>query len=172
MTSNTTDGIRILGSLRSADGKGVVRIEDRFDTDIDDLWSAFTDPRRLARWLGEVEGDLRLGGDFSARFFASGWEGNGQVQACEPPHRLLVRTTDAEEEEEHEIEVWLSRAGDATMLVLEERGMPVDQLAGYGAGIQIHVEDLAAYLAGRDRVPESRWNELLPAYRDLKASLD
>ena len=35
MTSNATwdAGNRILGSLRSADGKGVVRMEDRFDTD-------------------------------------------------------------------------------------------------------------------------------------------
>ena len=30
-------GNRILGSLRSADGKGVVRMEDRLDTDIDDV---------------------------------------------------------------------------------------------------------------------------------------
>jgi hypothetical protein len=44
MTSNHDDGIRILGSLRSADGKGVVRMQDRFDTGIDDLWSALTDP--------------------------------------------------------------------------------------------------------------------------------
>ncbi len=48
---------------------GVVRMQDRFDTGIDDLWSALTDPPRLARWLGEVEGDLRLGGEFRARFF-------------------------------------------------------------------------------------------------------
>jgi len=41
---------RILGSLGSADGTGVVRIEDRYDTDIDDLWEALTDPTRLARW--------------------------------------------------------------------------------------------------------------------------
>jgi hypothetical protein len=34
MTSNATPGARILGSLRSADGKGVVRIEDRHDTGI------------------------------------------------------------------------------------------------------------------------------------------
>ena len=40
MTSNHDDGIRILGSLRSADGKGIVRMEDRLDTDIDDVWSA------------------------------------------------------------------------------------------------------------------------------------
>jgi uncharacterized protein YndB with AHSA1/START domain len=67
-------------------------MEDRFDTDIDDLWSALTDPARLGRWLGQVEGDLRLGGEFRARFFASGWEGTGRVEACEPPRRLLVRT--------------------------------------------------------------------------------
>ena len=48
--------------------QGAVRMEDRFDTDIDDLWSALTDPSRLARWLGEFEGDLRLGGEFRARF--------------------------------------------------------------------------------------------------------
>ena len=98
MTSNARAGTRILGSLRSADGKGVVRMEDRFDTDIDDLWSALTDPRRLARWIAEVEGDLRLGGEFRARF-TSGWEGTGRVEACEPPRRLLVLTRDADEPE-------------------------------------------------------------------------
>jgi hypothetical protein len=50
MTSNARGSGGILGSLRSADGKGIVRMQDRFDTDIDDLWSALTDPRRLARW--------------------------------------------------------------------------------------------------------------------------
>jgi uncharacterized protein YndB with AHSA1/START domain len=59
MTSNAPAGGRMLGHLRSADGKGVVRMEDRFDTGIDDLWSALTDPRRLVRWIGDVEGDLR-----------------------------------------------------------------------------------------------------------------
>jgi len=63
VTSNARVGERILGSLRSADGKGIVRIEDRFDTGIDELWSALTDPRRLARWIGEVKGGLRPGGE-------------------------------------------------------------------------------------------------------------
>ena len=92
MTSNARPGTRILGSLRSAGGKGVVRMEDRFDADIENLWSALTDPGRLARWMGEVEGDLRLGGEFRARFFASGWEGTGRVEACEPLRRLLLLT--------------------------------------------------------------------------------
>src|SRR5580693_4041037 len=97
MTSNARPGTRILGSLRSADGTGVVRIEDRYDTDIDDLWSALTDPGRLARWYGQVEGDLRLGGEFRARVLASGWEGTGRVEACEPPRRLLVTTRESDE---------------------------------------------------------------------------
>src|SRR5580658_10676962 len=104
MTGNARAGGRIIGSLRSADGKGVVRIEDRFETDIDDLWSALTDPSRLVRWLGEVEGDLRLGGEFRARFFASGWEGTGRVEACEPPRRLLVLTMQSDKPDEQVIE--------------------------------------------------------------------
>jgi uncharacterized protein YndB with AHSA1/START domain len=171
MTGNARAGARILGSLRSVDGKGVVRMEDRFDTDIDDVWSALTDPRRLARWLGEVAGDLRPGGEFRARFFASGWEGTGRVEACEPPRRLLLLTEQPGQPDEHAIEVTLTADGDHTLLVWEERGMPLDQLAAYGAGIQVHVEDLAAHLAGRERCDaDARWGELLPAYQDLAAN--
>jgi uncharacterized protein YndB with AHSA1/START domain len=172
MTSNTRPGTRILGSLRSADGTAVVRVEDRFDTDIDDLWSAITDPGRLARWIGEVEGDLRLGGEFRAHFFASGWEGTGRVEACEPPRRLLVLTRQPGQVEEHSIETTLTADGDQTILVWEERGMPLDHLAAYGAGIQVHVEDLAAHLAGRERCDATvRWAEILPAYEVLAASV-
>ena len=172
MTSNT----RILGSLRSADGKGVVRMQDRFDTDIGDVWSALTDPLRLARWIGEVEGDLRLGGEYRFRFFASGSEGTGRVEACEPPRRLLLTMRDADPQpgqpDETVIDATLAADGDQTILVLEERGMPLDLLASYGAAIQVHVEDLAAHLAGRERSDaDARWNELIPAYRDLAASV-
>jgi len=171
MTSNARPGTRILGSLRSADGKGVVRMEDRFDADIANLWSALTDPARLARWMGEVAGDLRLGGEFRARFFASGWEGTGRVEACEPPRRLLLLTTQPGQSREHFIEVTLAADGAQAIVVWEERGMPPGQLAPYGAGIQVHVEDLAAYLAGRERCDaDARWNELLPAYEDLAAN--
>src|SRR6266571_1026136 len=97
MTSNARPGSRILGSLRSADGTGVVRIEDRYETDIDDLWSAFTDPGRLARWYGQVEGDLRPGGEFRLYLEADDIEATGRVEACEPPRRLLVTTRETDE---------------------------------------------------------------------------
>ena len=95
MTSNAHPGTRILGSLRSADGRGVVRMESRLDAD-----------------------------------------------------------------------------GDLTIVAWEERGMPLDHLAAYGAGIQVHVEDLAAHLAGHERCDaEARFGELLPAYQGLASSI-
>jgi uncharacterized protein YndB with AHSA1/START domain len=169
MTDNAQPGTRILGSLRSVDGKGAVRMEDRFDTDVDDLWSAFTEPRRLSRWIAEVDGDLRLGSEFHARF-TSGWEGTVRVEVCEPPRHLLLVTWAAGRSDEHVIEVTLTADGKQTVLVLEERGMPLDLIADYGAGIQVHVEDLAAHIAGQERCDiEARWGELAPAYQALAA---
>ncbi len=172
MTSSGPGAHRTLGSLRSADGRGVVRMEDRFDTRIEDVWSAITDPGRLARWLGQLEGDLRLGGEFRARFYASGWEGTGRVELCEPPQRLLVLIKDVDQPDEIPIEVTLMADGDQTVVVWEERGKPLDLLAAYGAGVQIHVEDLADHVAGRERRDaKPRFDELFPAYQDLAAAI-
>jgi uncharacterized protein YndB with AHSA1/START domain len=173
MKTHEAASMRILGSLRSADGTGVVRMEDRFDTDINDLWSAITDPTRLARWYGEIEGDLRLGGEYHARLYSSGWEGTGRIEVCEPPRRLLVSTLGPERAGAGTGEVTLAADGAQTILVWEERGMPLDLIAAYGAGIQVHVEDLAAHLAGRGRGDaEARWQELIPAYRELATTVD
>jgi hypothetical protein len=93
------------------------------------------------------------------------------VDACEPPRRLLTTGKDPDEPYENVTEYTLTADGDQTILVWEERGMPVNYLAGYGAGIQVHVEDLAAYLAGRERCDaRARMDELFPAYQALAAS--
>jgi len=165
-------GTRILGSLRSAAGKGVVRMEDRLDARVDEVWSALTDRSRLALWYGEVEGDLRLGGEYRAHLHASGWQGTGRVDACEPPRRLLLTIKGLDDPEDGVIEVTLAADDDQAVVVWEERGMPVNLLAAYGAGIQVHVEDLAAHIAGRERCDsKTRWDELFPAYRDLAADV-
>lgn len=171
MTSHRTEvGNTLLGSLQAVDGKAVVRMEDSFSTDIDDLWSALTDPQRLARWIAEVEGDLRLGGEFRASF-TSGWEGPGRVDVCEPPRRLLV-TMSPGQDDQTVIEAELVPDGDQTRLVLQERGLPLGEVASYGAGWQAHVEDLAAHLAGRPAADwQTRWTELIPAYRDQQRRL-
>ena len=181
MTSSTNPATRILGSLRSADGNGVVRIEDHYDTDIDDLWSAITDPGRITRWYGRVEGELRPGGQFRLYVDDADSDHAGRVEECEPPRRLRVTTRETDESYQRGkgvppydeiLEATLTADGDQTVLVIEVRGMPLDAVAYYGAGWQIHAENLAAYLAGRERGnTEARWGELVPPYRDLAASI-
>jgi uncharacterized protein YndB with AHSA1/START domain len=159
---------KLLGSLREEGGKGVVRVEDVYATDIQDLWGAITDPARLARWVVEVEGDLRVGGDFTASF-TSGWEGPGSVEICEKPTRLLVRTWQPGGDATA-IEATLSSEGPGTRLVIEERGLSLEEYAGHGAGWQAHIEDLRAHLEGREAGDwAARWRVLSPAYDQLAA---
>ena len=164
----------LLGSLHSVDGEGVVRMQDRFETEIDDLWGALTEPDRLAQWYGEVEGELSQGGEFRVRIALSG-ERTGQVEVCEPPQRLLLTMRDPDsrpgQPEQTTNEARLSAEGAQTRLVWEARGLPVELLPAYGAGIQIHVEHLADYISGRElHVDDARWDELFSTYEALGVS--
>jgi uncharacterized protein YndB with AHSA1/START domain len=181
MNTSGRGGERILGRLRSEGGKGVVRIEERFDTDIGDLWSAITEPVRLARWLGSVDGDLRLGGSYRLFVVADNVETAGQIERCEPPRRLRVTSRETEESFkkgqgappfDEVVEVTLTADGEHAVLTAEISGLPLDKIEYYGVGWQIHAENLAKHVEGHERGDtEPRWVELLPAYRELAAEV-
>nr|WP_202818271.1 SRPBCC domain-containing protein [Actinopolymorpha cephalotaxi] len=158
--------------------RGAVRVEDVYDTDIDDLWKACTTPERLARWIAEVSGDLREGGTVQA-VMTSTWSGPMRIEVCDAPYHLLLTSLPGTDEEA-QLEAWLTAEGPATRLVVEERGLPVGSLHFYGAGWQVHLEDLGRSLAGdatahpggwSEQAPapawRARWTELTPAYEHL-----
>jgi hypothetical protein len=90
---------------------------------------------------------------------------------CEPPRRLRLINAD-EHPDDRVTEVTLTADGDRTILVWEERGMSLTLLPAYGAGIQVHVEDLTAFIAGRERCDAAaRWHELQPAYEASSISV-
>ena len=173
--------MRIIGTMQALDeSRGAVRVEDLYDTDIEDLWEACTTPDRLARWMAHVSGDLRVGGTVQAAF-TSTWTGPMRIEACEAPHHLLV-TSEPGADHESQIEAWLTAEGSRTRLVVEERGLPIDQVHFHGAGWQVHLEDLGRSLAldgsahsdgWSDQKPASawhqRWTELMPAYENMSA---
>lgn len=177
MATDTPDGSRILRRLRAADGMGAVCLESRFDTDIDDLWSALTDPDRLAQWHAQIEGDLRPGGTFRRYVQADDWEGTGRVETCVPPRRLVVTMRESDESWrkgqgvppfDQTISATLTAEGDATRLAVEISGLPLEPLAFFGVGWQIHMEKLAAHVEGRELGDtEARWDALVPIYQDL-----
>lgn len=164
--SDSSGRVEIEGSLRLAKGVGIVRIEAAMGSSIDDVWAALADPRRHPNWLGSFDGELRIGGHFNARFSANEWEGTGRVEACKPGKQLHVSLTEPATTETHVMEITLEAQGEQTVLVVEERGIPREQLAAYGAGMQVHVEDLAPYLLGRERCDaQARWKVLFPCYQ-------
>jgi len=158
--------MNIIGTMRALDEKhGAVRVEDVYDTDIDDLWTACTTPERLARWIAEVDGDLRVGGEITASFTSTA-SGGGRIEVCDRPHHLLV-TMQADTDDEAQIEAWLSAEGDKSRLVVEERGLPIDRLYAYGAGWQAHLDDLGRSLVGQPSAWAERWSELSAFYKDM-----
>ena len=166
--AETSGDTRILGSLREENGAGVVHVEDVYDTDIHDLWSAITEPARLARWLVTVDGDVSAGGEFGLTF-TSGWAGVGRVDVCEAPRHLRV-TSWSESDAPGVIEATLVAEGASTRLIIEESGLPLDEYFYHGSGWQTHIEDLAAYLAGRETSDwGARARELSGAYREMAA---
>jgi len=157
---------QILGSMRRLDDSvGVVRVEDVYDTDITDLWSALTTPQRLARWMAEVDGDPKVGAEVQARFTSS-WEGPIRIDVCDAPNRLFL-TMNPGTDEEGTIEAWLTGEGDKTRLVIEEHGLPLDKIHFHGAGWQSHIEDLRRYLDGGESEWKERWEELTPSYATM-----
>jgi len=47
--------------------------DEVYRTDIDDLWQAVTTPERLARWMADYTGDLRLGGIWHVASDGESW---------------------------------------------------------------------------------------------------
>ncbi len=166
-----------IATMRTLDeAHGAVRVEDLYDTDIDDLWEACTTPERLARWIADVSGDLRVGGTIHAVFTRT-WTGPGRVEVCDAPHHLLL-TMQPGTDDESQMEAWLTEEGSQTRLVVEERGLPVTHLPFHASGWRVHLEDLGRSLeVGGPVHPEgwssaagapgwkARWEELTPTYQ-------
>ena len=158
----------VLGSLRSVNGKGAVRIESRLSAEINEVWSALTDPSRLARWLGDFEGGLHPNSSYRCRYFSSGAEVTGRVELCDPPRRFTVANKGLHAPNEQLIEATLTADGNETILLITQHNLRLDWLPAFGAGLQIHLEDLAAHLANASRCDsDTRMSQLVPLYEAL-----
>ncbi|MEO1333535.1 MAG: SRPBCC family protein [Myxococcota bacterium] len=117
-----------------------------FDTTIDDLWDAVTNPERLPRWFLPVSGDLRLGGRFQL-------EGNagGEITTCNAPRHLAVTWEIGGDTSW--VEVRLSSEGpEQARLALTHTALHTPHWDTYGSGAtgvgwELGIMALALYLA-------------------------
>lgn len=77
---------RKIGSRVFGPGEArVATISQAYDTDVDDVWDACTNPERLPRWFLPLTGDLKVGGKYQL-------EGNagGTIERCDPPKSFFA----------------------------------------------------------------------------------
>lgn len=101
-----------------------VLLRRSYDSPIEDVWDAVTDPDRIARWLYPVSGELGVGGTFQL-------EGNagGEILGCDPPSLLKVTFGGPTSI----VEVRLSEDDGGDTLLELEHTVPIE-MAGSGAG--------------------------------------
>jgi uncharacterized protein YndB with AHSA1/START domain len=119
---------RTLGD-RVLEGKEarVLTIGQVYDTDVDDLWDACTNPERIPRWFLPVSGELKLGGNYQ-------FEGNagGTVERCDPP-KSFAATWEFGGNVSW-IEVRLTPEGDGTRFELEHVAHVDERWEEFGPG--------------------------------------
>jgi uncharacterized protein YndB with AHSA1/START domain len=140
-------------------------MQDRFAADVDTVWAALTDKEELTKWLGDFTGDLKGGGIHHVRFHASGAEGDRRIDECQAPTRFRVTALDESGHDGQVIDVTLTPDGDGTVVALSQFSLPLKWIVAFGAGMQVHFEDLGLHLAGRERCEsDARMEELMPLY--------
>jgi uncharacterized protein YndB with AHSA1/START domain len=167
MTENSYTTIE--GTIYSSQGVGVVRLKADFEHDRSAVWSAMSDTEHLAGWFGNVSGDLRVDGEFSAYVFSSEWEGHGRVDECKPEEGLVV-TMWEEEGLEHTAAADLSAEEGRIILRVQVSGVPVEHAWAYASGWHEHLYDLGSYLDGQARSRKSsdaRFDEFAASYREM-----
>ena len=111
----------------ATDGAGErvsVLLRRSYDTPIQDVWDAVTQPDRIKRWFTPISGDLRAGGNFQL-------EGNagGQILTCEPPRLLRATFGDPTSI----VELRLTPQSDSGTMLELQHTVPIE-MAQSGAG--------------------------------------
>ena len=140
-------------TLEAGEARTVV-VSRVFDTPLDDLWDACTNPERITRWFLPISGDLREGGRYAFQGNAS-----GTIEHCEPPH--AVHATWEYGGQTSWVELRLSaETEERARFVLEHIAHVDDDMwsqfgpGAVGVGWDMGVLGLALHLSGRDEMPD------------------
>jgi uncharacterized protein YndB with AHSA1/START domain len=147
---------RATGTLGRFDGVDAVVFERRFDTSVEDVWDAVTDPDRLGRWIGTWTGDPASGA-VRFRMTAEGEdvpESTVRIERCEPPHLLRVVATD--EYGTWDLVLRVAPDGDGALLTFHHLVLDPAALEGTGPGWEYYLDRLVAVESGGS--PDLDWD--------------
>src|ERR687898_625594 len=133
------------------------RTQVRIDAEPGDVFPSRTAPDLLRRWMGEwADLEPRPGGRFEAHI--TGVPVRGEYLVVEPPHRVVFTWgtpgSDVVPAGSSTVEVTLRSDGGGTLLELEHRDLPPDELPRHGMGWDHYLPRLALAAGGADPGPD------------------
>ncbi len=154
------------GTDRKITGDGGVFMSRWYDAPVEAVWDAWTNPERLARWLGSVRGDLRPGGEALLEMTAE-ITVTCRITQCQAPGLLAVAWCHPGEPESA-ARIRLRADGGGTVVELEHARLPAGLRVDYGYGWEDFLDRLGTLLTGGD--PDSvSWAESQQVLRPLWA---
>ena len=153
------------GTLRSTDTGVALELTRTISAPREDVWAHLTESSRTAQWFGPWErishNIIRVTMAFEEGAPAS----NMIIDACEPPGLLAVRLTG---EVEWPLEVRLTEAGPATVLVLAHRCTSTDGLGDIGPGWEYYLD---MFIAAGNGDPHPSFDDDYPSQQEYYSSL-
>jgi uncharacterized protein YndB with AHSA1/START domain len=140
------------------DGSTRIRFTRRLAHPVDRVWVALTDPGELRRWWGDAELELVEGGRFALRWRNTDEHGetatlDGAISKLDPPRFLEISAdwgmTGSSDRGSRATLTWeLEPDGDHTLLHFTNTVSAPAEDVGTAAGWHLHLDALAAILAG------------------------
>jgi uncharacterized protein YndB with AHSA1/START domain len=146
---------------------GIVEHEVRIEASPETVFSFFTDPEKMVRWMGVAAVlDPRPGGIFQTNVVER-FSAKGNYVEVEPDERIVFTWGWAEfgygdppiPPGSSTVEVVLVPDGEATILRLTHRDLPADLREFHAAGWGHYLARLAAVMAGEEPGPDP-WAEV------------
>ncbi|MCA0145766.1 SRPBCC family protein [Blastococcus sp. LR1] len=150
------------------DGRQRLEFRRSWPDPIEDVWSALTEPERLARWIGIYDGARGPGG--TGTFVMTHEEGEqaGEpmtILECDPPRRLVVEWQQQETEDWRvDLDLWTE---DGRTQLRFTQVFPADaDVTDYAMGWHWYLDKFGAVITGRPQ--PGHWDEFYaevgPAY--------
>lgn len=135
----------------------------RYGAPIEDVWSAITEPERIARWIGEVTGDPDTG---TVQFLMSedvdGDPSDVTIVACEAPHLLEIDITTPDGS--WPLRMRLDSIESGTTLMFTHRLAEPFDASSIGPGWHFYLDRLGSAVAGNS--PDQVWDDYYPSLED------
>ena len=133
------------------DGRQRLEFRRSWPDSIEDVWSALTEPDRLARWIGVYDGERAVGGRGTFAMTHEEGEPVGEpmtIVECDPPRRLVIEWVQ-QDTEGWRVDLDLRTEGGRTVLRFVQVFPAGTDVVDFAMGWHWYLEKLDAEVSGR-----------------------